>query len=204
MRLEGIIKTWNDERGFGFITPTQSGPDIFVHATAFRDRTTRPYVGQRITFEVESNSEGKTRARAVEIWGAAPPVPPPPHRTSARPSVAAYSPILGFVVLYLGVTLLWKVPILILGLYIIASIITASVYASDKSAAVEGRWRVSESTLLLLGLIGGWPGAIIAQQLLRHKSSKASFRSAFWGTVILNLLGFLFLTSPLASSLWKK
>jgi uncharacterized membrane protein YsdA (DUF1294 family) len=47
----------------------------------------------------------------------------------------------------------------------------------------------------MLGLIGGWPGAIVAQQLLRHKTSKASFRLAFWATVVLNIAAFLLLVS---------
>lgn len=75
------------------------------------------------------------------------------------------------------------------------------VYAIDKSAAVAGRWRVSERTLILLGLAGGWLGAIVAQQLLRHKSGKASFRSAFWGSVLLNVLAFIALNAPLLALL---
>ena len=49
-------------------------------------------------------------------------------------------------------------------------------YAADKSAARAGRWRIPESTLLMLGLCCGWPGGIVAQQWLRHKSVKPSFR----------------------------
>lgn len=67
------------------------------------------------------------------------------------------------------------------------SFVCLLAYAFDKSAAVAGRWRSSERSLLLLRLLGGWPGGLIAQQLLRHKSSKASFRAAFWGTVIVNV-----------------
>jgi len=41
MRIEGVIKSWNDERGFGFIEPTQGGQEIFVHVKAFRTRAER-------------------------------------------------------------------------------------------------------------------------------------------------------------------
>lgn len=70
-------------------------------------------------------------------------------------------------------------------------------YAADKSAAAAGRWRVAENTLIFLGLAGGWPGAIIAQQVLHHKSNKAAFRAVFWGSVMLNVAAFIGLTTPL-------
>ena len=81
--------------------------------------------------------------------------------------------------------------------YLVLSVACFVVYAVDKSAAVVARWRVPENTLLLLGLAGGWPGAIVAQQVLRHKTKKASFRQAFWGTVALNLVAFVVIFSPL-------
>ena len=68
--------------------------------------------------------------------------------------------------------------------------------AADKTAARSGRWRVSERTLLNLGLIGGWPGAIIAQQVLRHKSKKTAFQRAFWVTVLVNVVAFVLLAPP--------
>lgn len=79
-------------------------------------------------------------------------------------------------------------------LYFAASVITFAVYAWDKSAARNGRWRTRESTLHLLALVGGWPGALLARQLLRHKSSKQSFGRLLYGAVLLNgalLLSFL-------------
>jgi uncharacterized membrane protein YsdA (DUF1294 family) len=72
-------------------------------------------------------------------------------------------------------------------LYAVASAVCFIAYALDKSAARKGRRRTPERTLLLLGLAGGWPGGLAAQQLLRHKSSKTSFLVKFWLTVILNL-----------------
>jgi uncharacterized membrane protein YsdA (DUF1294 family) len=74
----------------------------------------------------------------------------------------------------------------ILVLYLAASAASFVVYAVDKSAARHGRWRARESTLHLLSVIGGWPGALVAQRLFRHKSRKPSFQAAFILTVVLN------------------
>lgn len=80
--------------------------------------------------------------------------------------------------------------------YVAASVITFLMYAIDKSAARRGAWRTPERTLHLLALAGGWPGELLAQQLLRHKTSKAGFRVVFWTTVILNIAGFVWLYTP--------
>lgn len=83
----------------------------------------------------------------------------------------------------------------IAGVYAGMSLLTLIVYASDKSAAKAGRWRTAESTLHLLALAGGWPGALLAQQWLRHKSAKRQFRAVFWATVVLNVAGLVLLCS---------
>lgn len=109
---------------------------------------------------------------------------------------ASYFAIPAFVLFYLAVSAVWHVPAWVAGLYVAASVAALFIYAFDKSAAEAGRWRTSESTLLAVGLVGGWPGAIVAQQWLRHKSSKAPFRSAFWATVLVNIAAFALLASP--------
>jgi uncharacterized membrane protein YsdA (DUF1294 family)/cold shock CspA family protein len=200
MRIDGTLKSWNDERGFGFIDPTQGGQEIFVHIKAFEVRTERPQVGQRLTFEVEVNPDGKKRAKLVQQVRLT--------RASSRRrdspaqwGTASYFAIPAFLVLYFFVAIVWRVPNWVAGLYLAASVVCFVVYVVDKSAAVAGRWRVSESTLIFLGLVGGWPGAIVAQQVSRHKSNKVAFRSAFWGSVVLNVLAFIALSSPLLSLL---
>src|ERR1043166_3460197 len=72
MRFRGVIKSWNDERGFGFIQPVRGGEEIFVHIKAFSHRMGRPQDIQSVTFEVELGPQGKKRARDVEIWSARP------------------------------------------------------------------------------------------------------------------------------------
>ena len=60
------------------------------------------------------------------------------------------------------------------------------MYAADKNAAQSGGWRTSENNLHTLGLLGGWPAAWLAQQSMRHKSSKAAFRTMYWITILLH------------------
>ncbi|WP_224760464.1 cold shock and DUF1294 domain-containing protein [Salinibacterium sp. ZJ450] len=240
-QTRGTLASWNDERGFGFITPEDGSAAIFVHATAFASRAERPRTGESLRFVVESGADGKRRAsRVVRAGGAgsgagsgaghtasAPAAAGPraatgrAHSTSGRPSrpghpsastpagrrgrgpvnVIALSAIAAFAVLYFVTDVLWSVPWWFAAVYLIASVLSVVVYAADKSAATAGNWRISESTLLSIGLLGGWPGAIIAQQLLRHKTKKASFRLAFWGTVMLNVVAFVLLASPLTPPL---
>ena len=86
-----------------------------------------------------------------------------------------------------------KLPVIIVGLYIVMSLIAFIAYAIDKSAAQNGRWRTKESTLHTLSVLGGWPGAYFAQIRLRHKSSKKEFKNVYWVTVVLNLAGLFWL-----------
>ena len=65
------------------------------------------------------------------------------------------------------------------------SAITYGIYAHDKHQAVSAGWRVPESTLHLAELLGGWPGALLAQRRLRHKCSKVTYQIVFWSIVIL-------------------
>jgi uncharacterized membrane protein YsdA (DUF1294 family) len=80
-----------------------------------------------------------------------------------------------------------QLPWFVLPWYLLLSVVSVALYAWDKSSAEGRHWRIKESTLNTLALMGGWPGAWIAQQVYRHKSRKASFQSAFWSAVILNL-----------------
>lgn len=73
--------------------------------------------------------------------------------------------------------------------YFLASLTCFGAYARDKAAARARGRRTPERTLLLLGLAGGWPGALLAQTWLRHKTAKAAFQCKFWISVAANLGG---------------
>lgn len=78
---------------------------------------------------------------------------------------------------------------------IVMSTITLLLYAWDKRQAKKQGWRVPEKRLHLLALLGGWPGALLGQCWLRHKSIKTKFRLVFWLTVLLHTAIALAITS---------
>lgn len=103
-----------------------------------------------------------------------------------------------FAAIFAGAVYLWAVPPEVAVLYLVASLACFALYARDKAAAKAGQWRTSEYNLLFAGLACGWPGAILAQKLMRHKSSKHSFKQRFWLTVMLNIAAFVYLSSPIS------
>lgn len=96
-----------------------------------------------------------------------------------------------FALIYSAVAWQWGTSGVTLYVYLGASVLTFVVYAIDKSAAKAGRWRIAEKTLHLLALACGWPGALLAQKLLRHKTSKPGFIAMFWFTVLINVVAFV-------------
>lgn len=197
MRFKGRLKTWNDDRGFGFIEPIHGGEEIFVHITAFSPRVARPQAQQFLSFEIEIGPQGKKRAKNCEL------VPTLAFRkrsrreTPAPPGSATLFVIPGFVLLFIIVA----PPLVLAAVYVAVSLVAYLAYAKDKLAAGRGDRRTPESTLHLLALAGGWPGALLAQQFLRHKSMKMEFRKVFWATVVLNVAGFAVLCSPAVQSM---
>jgi len=67
------------------------------------------------------------------------------------------------------------------------NLLTFVVYYLDKKAAIRGTQRTPENTLHLLALVGGWPGAVVAQRIFKHKTRKAGFQIIFWLTVFVNI-----------------
>ncbi|WP_260295756.1 cold shock and DUF1294 domain-containing protein [Sedimenticola hydrogenitrophicus] len=191
MRTKGRITFWNEEKGFGFITPIAGGKQVFVHIKAFSNRNRRPEVNQVVTYALSSDKQGRPCAAKATLAGDR----LPQEKNQMHGSLSLIGA--AFFVVIVGVAVAAsKMPPLILAIYMAASLLTFITYAIDKSAAKNGSWRTPESTLHLLSLAGGWPGAIVAQQKLRHKSKKQSFRSMFWVTVFLNCGAFVWLLTP--------
>lgn len=189
MRYQGRITTWKDNKGFGFITPSGGGEQVFVHISSFSNRQRRPEGNEIVTYELKVDGKGRSQAHAVVRVGERLTPSAPRSRSNIPPLFAVC-----FLFFVVSAVFAGRLPIAVLALYLVASVVAFFAYAFDKSAALTNQWRTQESTLHLFALLGGWPGALAAQRLLRHKSAKASFQATFWVTVVLNCgaLGWLF------------
>jgi len=196
MRIKGKITSWNEDKAYGFISPFPEGKRVFVHINAFRNLSRRPGVGLMVNYEMSTDRQGRPCAVRATLAGDRPPID-----RSKRKGTWSTGAAIGFLLVVAVSTLSGRLPPIVFAVYIGLSILTYIAYALDKSAARKGAWRTQESTLHLMALAGGWPGALIAQQKLRHKSSKQAFRFEFWITVVLNCGLFIWLFSEAGSSM---
>jgi uncharacterized membrane protein YsdA (DUF1294 family)/cold shock CspA family protein len=185
VRDQGRLTNWDDGKGFGFVTPDQGGLRAFVHIHAFSHRTRRPRNGDVITYQLTWDKQGRPRAENVLFRE------PPAAIEKNEPKPRGVLPACLFALSFIGAVVIltfmgplhWLIPT---G-YVTASLLAFCAYAFDKSAAMNRRWRIRENHLQTLSMVGGWPGALIAQRLFMHKSKKASFQVAFWLIVVVHL-----------------
>lgn len=192
MRYQGKVTNWKDDQGFGFVTPNGGGRQVFVHIKSFSNRQRRPVGNELVTYELKIDSKGRPQGENVVFVGDR-----TPQASTPGPGIGSLTFAVLFLTFVAWAVFAGKLPFAVLGLYLIGSAVAFFAYALDKSAARSDWWRTPESTLHIFGLVGGWPGALVAQKVLRHKSKKESFQVAFWVTVTLNCsaLGWLF-SSP--------
>ena len=198
MIQKGTITSWNDDKGFGFITPSSGEGRIFAHIKAFKYQARRPEVNRLVSYTLSKDKQG--RVCAAEVTMSAAPIIDKSSHGNGNLSVFLAALFLCIVAVC---SFLGRAPFWVFALYLSMSLTTFVFYAFDKSAARKGVQRTSESTLHLFSLFCGWPGALVAQQKLRHKSKKESFREVFWGTVVLNFCAFVLLTIPGAAKVIK-
>ncbi|MEB6115125.1 DUF1294 domain-containing protein [Enterobacter roggenkampii] len=88
--------------------------------------------------------------------------------------------------------------------FLLINMLTLVMYGADKMAARKGMRRVPEATLLVFGVTGGWPGAIVGQQLFRHKTQKQPFKTYFFLSIVVSItvMAAVYHFSPV-SSLWS-
>lgn len=175
--MKGKITRWHDDKGYGFITAPDGKSKIFVHISAVKHRAKRLAKNDTVSFDVEQDRKGRLNAVNVELTG-----------VKGLSVTALFGGT--FLVFVSGATILLGGSVLFIPLYLVMSVLTYMAYAGDKRAAQLGNWRTSENTLHVLALAGGWPGALMAQSQLRHKSKKQPFKTILWLTIFINMAGF--------------
>lgn len=199
MRYQGQVIEWHDDKGYGFIqplNPAQGENRIFLHIKSFSQRGPRPLAGAVLEYEVIQDSKGRLNAQRVSYV----------RRQSAqaiKPSATGQSKAWrGWLITLYGafimaLQLTHQLPVWAIAIPVLLSGLTYLIYDMDKKAAQQGKQRIPEKNLHLLALMGGWPGALLAQQKLRHKTAKTQFQQVFWATVVLNWFLLIILSMPL-------
>jgi uncharacterized membrane protein YsdA (DUF1294 family)/cold shock CspA family protein len=208
--LNARLVLWHPDKGYGFL---QVGAQrVFLHVNQLKAGHPTPRVNAFFEFSLGRDAEGRTCAVDAREVGWNAPVGPlrpaqtpvkgrvsDPRMVPSRPSKerrsrpsrehrlhADHVVFLLFLLMAPGLALHrldWSP--LTLGISAVAlSAVTYMTYALDKMRAQSGDWRIPETTLHMLSLLGGWPGAFLAQQRIRHKTAKTSFQVVFWLTVL--------------------
>ena len=169
----GTLVEWDDAKGFGWIE--NSDRRIFAHIKDFRRNQGRPTAGAQMSYMLGVDAMGRSCAKNVTCL-------------TVGGSIGFFSWL--FLVLLLVIPLLamlWlPIPWLMsVGIMFAASMYSYKTYAYDKKQAINSGQRVPESFLHYTELLGGWPGAFLAQRKLRHKCSKSSYQFCFWFIVLL-------------------
>ena len=212
IRNKGKILKWNDDKGFGFILPSDidSKKNIFVHIKSFSDKRLRPAEGQQVTYTVQKNNDGKESAikvsrstdhivRNKDYSNHNKNINSTNKRINTNNTQLDFKTtqsipplyiiiIVSFVAFLFHFSIEGKLPPLVIVIYIAMGIITYYIYSEDKDMAINNERRISEQRLLALSLFGGWVGALIAQQKFRHKTQKISFQISFWTVVFFDIV----------------
>ncbi|MGL6313946.1 DUF1294 domain-containing protein [Vibrio sp. WXL103] len=180
--MQGKVVQWNDNKGYGFIRSLDGETRVFFHISSVQNRGYRPKLKDSVSYDVTRDTKGRFNAKNVVVQGV---------------ERFPFSVLFGssFLVAATASVVLFNGQLLLIPLYLLMSIFTYLMFAWDKQAAQRGNWRTSENTLHMLSLLGGWPGALLAQFVLRHKSKKQPFKFILWCTIILNIGIFLWLLS---------
>jgi uncharacterized membrane protein YsdA (DUF1294 family)/cold shock CspA family protein len=196
----GRVSQWDVAKGLGFVQPDAGGERLLLRRADLTGRLSsrQPQVGEPVRYQPKLE-RGQRRATRVQSLVPSKPAPPPPPPKPVAPSTSRLLVIPAFALVLGSIHLAWPLPRWLTVMYGGVSMALFLVYGLDKWAARKGQSRVAERTLHLLAC--GWPGALLGQQLFRHKTAKPSFLHWTWAMVSLNLILVLLICTPILTPL---
>ena len=198
---KGILVLWNDDKGFGFVRPEAGDKDFFVHISAIKNyhkgQSRRTATGDTVLFQADPAADGGQRrishaivealdGTAAEIAAA----PPPPIRASASRIPGLLIKLVAILPVLFALDVVWRYhnP-LPLAAYVFMTPLTILYYAEDKRRALQHQWRIPNFYMHCFEILGGWPGALLAQNAYRHKLKRGTYQNGFWAIVALHGIG---------------
>jgi uncharacterized membrane protein YsdA (DUF1294 family)/cold shock CspA family protein len=176
VRLTARVEEWRADRGFGFLRFDEHR--IFIHRRDFAMFHRVPVVGDAVEFVLGEDQQGRICARQAEL-----------AHDGGR--IRAENLVILGLLMVAPITALFRFFggeywYATLGVALLPSLLAYLLYADDKGRSRAKAWRVSEKNLHGISMLGGWPGAYLAQRRYRHKTAKLGFQFTFWTTVILH------------------
>lgn len=166
-RVTANLVEWKDDKGYGFARQAGGTERIFVHVKAFDSHGPRPKKGDELEFDMVAGRNGKPAAENVKVLGA--------EEIARQLPFHLVTAVMLFLLAQI-VVILGRAPVEILVVYAVMGGLSMYLYSRDKQAAVFGWWRIRETTLITVDLLGGIIGGLLAQHRYRHKQSKASYQ----------------------------
>lgn len=183
----GHVIHWNDEKGYGFIQLNPKYQNLFFHISMFAYHHCRPKVNDAVIFTAEPGKNNGWQAKRVlllqdkeaiyenHICDIAENSQPKKFEGCVYAVLdAVYFLILTYISLPIAITAA------------ILSILTVALYSYDKKAAAAGERRIPDASFHIASLLGGWPGALFARPMLRHKIRQDRFKVFFWASIVIN------------------
>lgn len=179
-RITGKIKTWNEHKGFGFIS-CEGRDDVFVHITDIPNKQT-PQIGDEVSFEIGPGRNGKSKAVNVQFEGQVAGSQP---QSIGMARYGAWTLVLLPLLFSLLVASETLLPLI---LTVVMSAVAFVAMGVDKHLAQNGAARIPETLLHLFELSGGWPGSYVGQRHYAHKTRKHSYQLVFVIIVLIHAL----------------
>ena len=184
MRYQGKIVKWYDDKGFGFIRATNDSKDIFFHISDIHQLKKRPEIDELVTYDLREDERGRFNAINVGYLAKNKYIVKSTVQSALNPYFLVF--FLLFCTFVIERTLKGFLPAIFLFIFFGANLVVFLFYYQDKVSANKNEWRITESTLHLFSLVGGWGGAYIAQKTFSHKHKKASFMFTYKITILIN------------------
>lgn len=175
-RVVASLVEWKDDKGYGFAREPGGTERVFVHASSLAEGMRRPKRGDSVEFDIVPGKRGPAAAHTRIVTA---------KELGQRLPLHVVTATMLFILVQL-VVILGRAPFGLSVYYTLMGVLSLYLYGRDKQAAITGAWRISENRLLLVDLLGGVVGGLLAQHRYWHKTSKQRYQNKVFAIVLVH------------------